>query len=99
MNPTGGSAQAVKPFILAVDHDQASRRLLRRELTGRYGDDYSIDVQGAAAGAAVLLRRMAAAGDELALILADPEPAEHIGAPLLSTAPQLHPRARRAVPL
>ncbi len=90
-------AHASNPFIVAVDLDPVTRSMLVRELTARYGDDYSVRVAPSFSDAADLLRELAASGHDVAVVLADYGLPDGSGRSLLASAHQLYPLARRGL--
>jgi len=86
-----------KPALVAVDDVSVSRELIDRELATRYGHDYSVFVEPSASEGLRRLRELAAAGDEVALVLADHWMPEMTGPELLVAARTIHPRARRGL--
>jgi thioredoxin reductase (NADPH) len=60
-----------KPVIFIVDADLVSRRGLSVDVRRRFGADYRVLTASTAAAALARLERMRAAGDGVALLLAD----------------------------
>lgn len=79
-----------RPAILALEPDESDRARLVRELTGRYGDDYDVEVHGSAARAAERLQVV----EQLALVLA---PNDDDGSALLRAARPMHAHATRVL--
>lgn len=86
-----------KPVILAVDDDAASLSALRDALERRYARDYEVLCERSAHDALAMLDRSRAAGDAVALLIADQWMPEMPGIDFLSRAHELHPRAQRAL--
>ena len=86
-----------RPTLVIVDDEDASRAALARALTTRYGTDYSVLVESSPVVALQSLRDIGAAGEEVAVILANQEMAEMPGATFLPAAHEIHPRARRGL--
>ena len=59
------------PLLLAVDDDERSRCAVDRELRNRYEPDYEVISMGSAEAGLELLTRLADAGREVILVLAD----------------------------
>ena len=85
------------PVVLAVEGDPGALGEIERELHDRYGRHYRIECVGAASDARALLEDLAAAGEEVALILAGQQLEGVAGSDLLEDARRLHPHALRAV--
>jgi thioredoxin reductase (NADPH) len=69
--PAEGTLDPARPVLLAVDGDAGARRVIERELCKRYGEDYRVVCEGSAEAAMRRLRGFAAAGDDVAVVLAD----------------------------
>jgi thioredoxin reductase (NADPH) len=91
--PTGTSS----PVLVAVDDDPDLLRDVERELLTRYTADYRICCLGSADDALATLDRLAAAGDEVALVLAGEELAGRPGTALLAEVPRTFPHAERVL--
>src|SRR5215212_365109 len=86
------------PSLIAVDDDAGARERIGAELSRRYGADYRITCAGSAETAVDELRRIRQAGEDVALVLADPWLGETTtGSELLSRVRGLHPHAKRAL--
>ncbi len=59
-----------QPVLFAVDNDEGSLRAIERELVDRYARSYRIVCVGSATEAEAELARLAAAGEDVALVLA-----------------------------
>ncbi len=81
----------LRPSILVVAHDAATRQLLDEELGARYGRHYDVTVVTSNEEALSLLE--AADQGDVALVLADRER----GLPVLTATRALHPHAKRAL--
>jgi thioredoxin reductase (NADPH) len=79
-----------RPAILALDPDDTHRELLTRELCGRYGDDYDVEVHGTATDVVDRLGMV----EQLALVLA---PNDDEGRAVLREARPRHVHATRAL--
>jgi thioredoxin reductase (NADPH) len=85
------------PILVAVDDDDRALERIEDELGRRYGDDYRIACLDSAEAAAEELERLAEAGDDVALVLADHWLGGATGSELLGRVRALHPRAKRAL--
>jgi thioredoxin reductase (NADPH) len=97
MPPGSRLGELPRPTLVVVDDEDASRAALARELTTRYGTDYTIVVESSPVRALQRLRDLGAAAEEVAVILAAQEMVEMPGATFLATAHEIHPRARRGL--
>jgi thioredoxin reductase (NADPH) len=79
-----------RPAILALEPDEADRARLVRELHGRYGDDYDVEVHSTAADAVERLGTV----EPLALVLA---PNDDEGCDLLRATRPTHPHTTRVL--
>jgi thioredoxin reductase (NADPH) len=89
-----------RPVLLAVDDDPDALGRIAGELRRRYGADYRVYCESSAAEAEARLRGMRAAGDEVAVVLADQwllGALGETGAKLLACVRELHPRAKRVL--
>ncbi len=85
-----------QPVILVVD-DLVSLTITEEELRKRYGRDYRVLVRQSAAAALDELRRLKAAGQPVALILADQVMPEMAGPDFLGEARAIDPVAKRVM--
>src|SRR5439155_2811840 len=90
-------AMGAKPVVLAVDDDARALARIQSELDRRYADDYRVVCEPSAGAAAQLLTDLKAAGEDVAVVLADQWMPELEGTALLARARELHPLARRAL--
>jgi thioredoxin reductase (NADPH) len=88
---------ADKPVIFAVDAGATSFARIEYGLRRRYGVDYRVICETSAMWGMKRLRDLRAAGEEVALILADQWMPDITGAEFLARASQLFPTAKRAV--
>jgi thioredoxin reductase (NADPH) len=86
-----------EPQLVAVDDDPGLLRDVERELRNRYAADYRVRCVGSASEARVMLQELAAAGEEVALVLAGEELSEASGTELLAEVPSLFPHAQRVL--
>jgi thioredoxin reductase (NADPH) len=95
--PTTGPGGMSGPLLVAVDDDPDLLRDVERELRTRYAADYRVRCVGSASEARAMLRELAAAGEEVALVLAGEELSEASGTELLADVPSLFPHAQRVL--
>jgi thioredoxin reductase (NADPH) len=86
-----------KPTILSVDDDPEVSRAVERDLKREYGEDYRVLRAESGAAALDILRRLAARGDPLALLVADQRMPEMTGVDFLEQAMTLYPDAKRVL--
>jgi thioredoxin reductase (NADPH) len=86
-----------KPALVAVVGDRDDREELADALRRRFGADYLVVAESAPAAALAVLGRLAEAGGQAALVLADQRLEEMTGVELLRRAHQLHPAAQRVL--
>lgn len=86
-----------RPVIIAVDEDPAALREVERELVDRYARDYRVLCTRSPQDALTELERLAAAGDEVALVLAGTWLAGMPGSELLGRVRSLQPHAQRGL--
>ena len=86
-----------KPVLVAVDGDHDDLEKISRELIKRYGEDYRIVCEASAQRGLESLRELKAAGEDVALVLADAWLPGASGAEFLSRAHHLFPTAKRAL--
>ena len=88
---------ALKPVIFAVDSGAESFARIEYGLRRRYANEYRVMCETSAMWGMKRLRDMKAAGEEVALILADQWMPDITGAEFLARAGQLFPTSKRAV--
>jgi thioredoxin reductase (NADPH) len=86
-----------KPVLVAVEDDHDDLEKISRELIKRYGEDYGIVCEASAERGLESLRELEAAGEDVALVLADAWLAGASGTEFLSRAHHLFPTAKRAL--
>src|SRR5437763_12054782 len=82
----------VLPALFVVDRDPKSLGVLVSDLSGRFGNDFSVRGESSPETALALLQEMAAANEEVALLLVDDTASD-----LLAPAHELHPGAKRVL--
>jgi len=85
------------PVILAVEGDADCRERVERQLSRRYGGDYSVRAVASAEAALSALEQLREAGQPLALALAEQWLDGATGAELLERVKALHPAAKRGL--
>jgi thioredoxin reductase (NADPH) len=86
-----------EPVLVAVDDHAEALSNIERELRDRYGRQYRVICIRLPHEARALLDDLAAAGDEVALVLAGQWLSGMTGSELLDEARRLHPHAKRAL--
>jgi thioredoxin reductase (NADPH) len=76
--------------LFALDHDRRSLDALVTSLSRRFGNDFTVVGETSPRAAACALQTMAAAGEQVALLLVD-----DVASDFLDSAHQLHPSAKR----
>jgi thioredoxin reductase (NADPH) len=86
------------PVLLAVDEDPDCLGRVEQQLSRRYGDDYRVEARASAAAGLTALEELAAAGEPVALVLADQWlGGGTTGAELLAATKAIHPSAKRGL--
>ncbi|HYJ68419.1 MAG TPA: FAD-dependent oxidoreductase [Nocardioidaceae bacterium] len=85
------------PALVAVDANRGALADVERELRDRYARHYRIVCLRSASEARAQLEELAAAGDDVALVLAGQGLSETTGIELLDAARHLHPHAKRGL--
>ena len=83
------------PLLVAVDDDPGLLRDVERELVNRYSSDYRVRCLSSPREALAMLEEVAAAGEQVALVLAGEELAGAPGTSLLAEVRSLFPHAQR----
>ncbi|KAE8765746.1 FAD-dependent oxidoreductase [Georgenia thermotolerans] len=86
-----------KALLVAVDDDPDLLRDVERELGNRYARDYEVRCLGSPAEALAILEALAAAGEDVALVLAPETLAGQPGTRLLAEVRRLFPQAQRVL--
>jgi thioredoxin reductase (NADPH) len=96
---THGSSgpDATRPVLLAVDADADARGRIEGELRKRYGEDYRVVSEGSTEAAMARLREFEAAGEEVAVVLADQWMPGMSGTEFLARVRHHFPTAKRAL--
>jgi thioredoxin reductase (NADPH) len=85
------------PLLVAVDDDPDLLRDVERELVNRYASDYRVRCLNSPREALATLEDLAAAGEQVALVLAGEELAGAPGTALLAEVRSLFPHAQRVL--
>jgi len=96
-SPRTGPAGMNGPLLLAVDDDPALLGDVERELRNRYEQDYRVRFLSSPTEALALLEELAAAGDDVALVLAGEVLAGAPGTGFLAEVRHLFPHAQRVL--
>ena len=96
-SPRTGPAGMNGPLLVAVDDDPALLRDVERELRNRYVPDYRVRCLGSPDEALAALEELAAAGDDVALVLAGEVLAGAPGTGFLAEVRHLFPHAQRVL--
>lgn len=86
-----------QPVLLAIEDDQDALIDIERELRDRYDRSYTVECTRSPERARELLGELAAAGTDVALVLAAQWLQGSTGSSLLDGVRELHPHARRAL--
>jgi thioredoxin reductase (NADPH) len=84
-----------KPVILAVDDDPQVLAAVRRDLRGRYREDYTTLSAGSGREALDAVRELKSRGDALAMVISDQRMPGMLGHEVLAGVRELYPLARR----
>ena len=85
------------PVLFAIDEDARSLRDVERELVDRYSQSYRVVCVSSADDAMAELEALAAAGEDVALVLAAPGLSGTTGGELLGKVRDLHAHAQRGL--
>jgi thioredoxin reductase (NADPH) len=97
LRESSNSGREIRPVLLIVDDDEATRRPVADALVRRFGADYQVLTAAAPQGGLEMLERLASEGAEVALVAADLWMSEIDGVEFLARAHTLHPGAGRAL--
>jgi thioredoxin reductase (NADPH) len=86
-----------KPVLLAVDDDLIALATIEHELRQRYGSYYHVACEGSPEAGMRTLQELGAAGEEVAVVLADQWMPGMTGVEFLTHTRQLYPGAKRAL--
>jgi len=95
--PTTRPADVSAPLLVTVDEAPALLRDLERELRNRYEPDYRVRCLSSTGEALATLRELAAAGEQVALVLAGERLSGAPGTNLLAEVRSLFPHAQRVL--
>jgi thioredoxin reductase (NADPH) len=87
----------LNPVLVAVEDDADALREIERELRDRYARHYGVVCMRSPHEARARLEDLAAAGDEVALVLAGQQLSGTTGSELLDETRHLHPHAKRGL--
>jgi thioredoxin reductase (NADPH) len=90
-------AHRPRPVLLAVDDDADDRAKIERELYDRYGRSYRIVCEASAEAGMSTLEKLRAAGEEVAVVLANLWMPKMTGTAFLARAHRILPTAKRAL--
>jgi thioredoxin reductase (NADPH) len=90
-------AVMARPVLVVVDAEDASRRVVARELEGRYGADYRIVSSASPEEALAGLEQLQDEGADVPLVLTDQWMPARAGAQFLARVRELYPTARRVL--
>lgn len=93
----GLEARVSGPVLLTVDEEADALRDISRELHKRYGDDYRVVCEKSAEAALERLQGFRAAGEEVALVLADQGMPGMSGTDFLTRASEIYSTAKRVL--
>lgn len=88
---------ALRPVLLAVDDAPEALSKVERELQGRYGAHYRVVCERSVQAGLQRLREFAAAGEEVAVVLADQWMPGTSGVEFLTRVREVYPTAKRAL--
>ena len=91
------TVHAPKPMLVVVDSGSMSFRRIEYELKKRYDNDYKVVSVPSSKWGMQRLRELKAAGEEVALVLADQWMPDMSGTEFVAQARQLFPTAKRAL--
>jgi thioredoxin reductase (NADPH) len=91
------AAGVKKPVLLAVDDEPDALGRIEEELVRRYASDYRVVCVSSGEAACTELGALHAAGEDVAVVLADQWMPDQTGAECLEYAQSLHPSAKRAL--
>jgi thioredoxin reductase (NADPH) len=86
---------ATKPVLLVVEDNPEDLEQIARELRKRYGEDYHVVCESSTEAGMRRLRECEAAGEDVAVVLADQWVPQMTGAEFLARARHVYPGAKR----
>jgi thioredoxin reductase (NADPH) len=86
-----------QPVIFVIDDDPGTVRVLREDLSRRFGQDFGISGESSATAGLAALRGLAGRGQPVALLIAGHRLRGMTGAAFLAAAHVLHPLAKRVL--
>ncbi len=86
-----------RPVLLVLDDDAGVVRALRDDLLRRFGEDFRVIGESSAAAGLTALCELAAASQQVALLIVDHDMPDMPGVTFLAQAHQLHPLAKRVL--
>jgi thioredoxin reductase (NADPH) len=86
-----------KPVIVVVDDDPQVLAAVRRDLRGRYREQYSVLSAGSGQEALDAVRELKSRGDALAMVISDQRMPGMLGHEVLAATRELYPLARRVL--
>jgi thioredoxin reductase (NADPH) len=90
-------AEPSKPVLLVVEDSPEEHQRIARELRKRYSEDYQVVCESSTEAGIRRLREFEAAGEDVALVLADQWVPQMTGAEFLARARHIYPGAKRAL--
>ncbi len=94
---SGGDSGASKPVLLVVEDNPEDLELIAHELLKRYGEDYRVVWESSTEAGMKRLRECEAAGEDVALVLADQWVPQMTGAEFLARARDVYPDTKRVL--
>ena len=94
---SGADTPRPRPALMAVDDDADALSRLQQELGRRYEPDYRVLCERTPEDALATLEKIRAAGEDVAVVLADQWMPDMTGEELLARVKERHPRAKRAL--
>ena len=86
-----------KPALLVVDDDPQVLAAVRRDLRGRYRNDYTVISASSGEEALTTIRELKARGDSLAIVISDQRMPGMQGTDVLAQSREVYPQARRVM--
>ena len=86
-----------QPVIFVIDDDAGVTVALREDLDRRFGEDFCVVGETSAAAGLAVLRKLADAGEPVALIIVDHDLSAMPGVDFLARGHEMHPLAKRVL--